>query len=134
MPIDIEKSYDFPFPRERVYAAWVSSDTVIPPATSMDVDPRVGGHYRLYVRDDEWDVFNEGRFLAVDEAKHLRYTWEWNNDGKVTEIDVRFEETPEGTRITLLHSGFTDQESADNHSQGWDSYFPGLAAHIAAQG
>ena len=45
MAIIVEKTYDFPFPPDRVYAAWVSSDTVIPPATAMDIEPKVGGHY-----------------------------------------------------------------------------------------
>ena len=130
--MDVEKTRDFPFPRARVYAAWVSSDTVIPPATSMDIDAVVGGHYRLFVRDDQWDVYNEGRFLEVEENRHLRYTWEWNGDGKVTEIDVRFGDSPACTRLTLVHSGFTERDTADRHSAGWDAYFDGLAAHLAA--
>jgi len=130
--MDVEKTCDFPFPPARVYAAWVSSDTVIPPATSMDVDAVVGGHYRLHVKDDQWDVYNEGRFLEVERDRHLRYTWEWNGDGKVTEIDVTFDDMAGNTRLTLVHSGFADDDSAERHSQGWDAYFDGLAAHLAA--
>ena len=103
--MDIEKVYDMPFSPEAVYAAWVSSDTVIPPATAMDINPVVGGHYRLVVKSDEWDTQNEGKFLEVEENKHLRYTWEWNQDGDVTEIEVTF---------------------------GWDGYIKGLAAFMDA--
>jgi len=43
--MDLEKHYDLPYPPAKVYAAWVSSDTVIPPATAMDINPIVGGHF-----------------------------------------------------------------------------------------
>lgn len=128
--MDIEKQYDVPFSPEEVYAAWVSSDTVIPPATAMDINPVVGSHYRLVVKDDQWDTQNEGEFLEVEENKHLRYTWDWNKDGDVTEIDVTFAAAPMGTRLTLVHSGFSSQDNHDNHDAGWDGYIKGLTAFI----
>ena len=128
--MDIEKEYTLPFSPEAVYAAWVSSDTVIPPATGMDINPVVGGHYRLVVKDDQWDTQNEGEFLEVEENRHLRYTWEWNRDGDVTEIDVTFAAAPSGTRLTLVHSGFKTRESHDNHDAGWDAYIQGLTSFM----
>ncbi len=128
--MDIEKVYAIPFSPEELYAAWVSSDTVIPPATSMDINPVVGGHYRLVIKDEQWDTQNEGEFLEVKKDKHLRYTWEWNRDGDVTEIDVTFETAPPGTRLTLVHSGFKGQESYDNHDAGWDAHIQGLTAFM----
>jgi uncharacterized protein YndB with AHSA1/START domain len=130
--MDIEKTFELPFSPEAVYAAWVSSGTVIPPATSMDIDPVVGGHYRLVVKDDQWDTQNEGKFLEVEENKHLRYTWEWNKDGDVTEIDVTFDAAATGSRLTLVHSGFKSQENYDNHDAGWDGYIQGLTAFIGS--
>jgi len=130
--MDIEKEYDVPFPPEEVYAAWVSSDTIIPPATGMDINPVVGGHYRLIVKDDQWDTRNEGEFLEVEENRQLRYTWEWNKDGDVTEIDVTFVAAPAGTRLTLVHRGFKSQESYDNHDAGWDGYITGLTAFLGS--
>jgi hypothetical protein len=43
---NIEKTYELPFSPQQIYAAWVSSNTVIPPATKMDINPIEGGHYR----------------------------------------------------------------------------------------
>jgi hypothetical protein len=43
--LKIKKSYELPFPVERVYATWVSSGTVVAPATAMDIDPVAGSHY-----------------------------------------------------------------------------------------
>ena len=124
--MDIEKTYGVPFSPERVFAAWVSSETVIAPATAMDIDPRVGGHYRLIMESEAFTARTEGIFLAFDDGKHLRYTWEWNRDGEVTEIDVTFLPIDAGTRIEIRHSGFTKEEIAGAHDAGWDSYIEGL--------
>ena len=129
----IEKNYALPFSPNVVYAAWISSATVIPPATAMDIDPVVGGHYRLTAEMPGYVGKNEGEFLAVEPGKHLRYTWEWNGDGDVSEIDVTFATSGDSTALTLVHSGFSNQESVDSHDSGWDSYINGLTEFLKAQ-
>jgi uncharacterized protein YndB with AHSA1/START domain len=64
--MQIEKTYELPFPPSVVYDAWVSSDTVIPPATAMDIDPIVGGHYRLIMETPDFNGKNEGRFCWLN--------------------------------------------------------------------
>ncbi|MEX3007145.1 SRPBCC domain-containing protein [Hoeflea sp. TYP-13] len=126
----IEKSYRVPFSVHRVYSAWISSKTVIAPATRMDVNPVVGGHYRLFMEAPEFTAQNEGKFLEVDPQSHLKYTWEWNADGNVTEISVDFEAADDGTEVRIVHSGFTDEESRAMHATGWDSYIDGLTQFL----
>lgn len=128
----IQKQYELPFPREQVYAAWVSSATVIAPATAMDINPVVGGHYRLLMEMPDRSAKNEGKFLAVDPGKHVRYTWEWNGDGEVSEIDVKFKSIASGTLIELEHHGFHNQDSANMHDSGWDRYIAGFKEFLAA--
>lgn len=127
----ISKSYVLPFPVARVYRAWVSSETVVPPATSMDIDPRVGGHYRLVMDAPEFSASNEGTFSRVSPHERLTYSWEWNNDGEVTEVDVTFALHPDGTEIAITHSGFDKNESRDMHDSGWDNYVDGLIRHLS---
>jgi hypothetical protein len=69
MKININKRYDFPFPLEKVYANWVSSNTVIAPATSMDIPPEVGGHYPLIMDTPEF----KGTFLIVEANTHIHH-------------------------------------------------------------
>jgi uncharacterized protein YndB with AHSA1/START domain len=129
----IQKTYQLAFPPERVFTAWVSSNTVIAPATAMDINPVVGGHYRLIMETPEFTGRNEGKFLAVERGRHIRYTWEWNGDGEVSEIDVVFSENDGGTQIDLIHSKFEKQKSADQHNSGWDSYMEGFTAFLNGQ-
>lgn len=124
--MELTKQYEIPFTKDVVYTAWVSSNTVIPPATAMDIDPVVGGHYRLLMQTPEFTGKNEGSFSLVEPSERVVYTWEWNGDGEVTEIDVRFEATPSGTTISIHHTGFNSEESVTNHDGGWDGYMVGF--------
>ncbi len=95
----IDKSYELPFPARDVYAAWVSPRTVIAPATGMDIDPVVGGHTRLIMETADYAARAEGVFLVVERGERVRYSWEWNGDGEVTESDVTFTPIADGTRV-----------------------------------
>jgi uncharacterized protein YndB with AHSA1/START domain len=130
----IQKHYQLPFPIARVYAAWVSSKTIIPPATDMDINPVVGGQYRLIMKTPEYSSTNEGRFLIVEPDHHVRYTWQWSGDDEITEIDVTFSTQIDGTAIDITHSGFQSETSRANHDSGWDSYIAGFEAHLQAGG
>ena len=127
----IEKTYNLPFSLETVYQAWIASTTVIAPATSMDIDPQVGGHSRRVIDSPDFAAKNEGAFSRVEPRSRLTYTWEWNNDGEVSTIDVRFTDTESGTRIDIDHSGFLSRESMSMHDSGWDSYIEGFAKLLA---
>ena len=129
----IEKTYQLPFPPKQVYDAWVSSETVIAPATAMDINPVIGGHYRLIMKMPDFEGRNEGKFLTVNPGKQVVYTWEWNGDGEVSTIDVTFSQTETGTEIRLSHTGFQKQESVDSHDSGWDSYITGFTAFLEEQ-
>ena len=138
--MQIEKVFVLPFASQTVYAAWVSSATVIPPATRMDIQPEVGGHYRLFIDagggagDGEEDqvIMNEGSFSVVQPGERLVYTWHWSGDTEVSTIDVAFEPTADSRacQVTLKHSGFESAESRDRHASGWDSYAQGLERHL----
>ncbi|MFK7913251.1 MAG: SRPBCC domain-containing protein, partial [Pseudomonadales bacterium] len=120
-------------PPARVYAAWVSSATVIAPATAMDIDPRPGGHYRLLMEMPDFTGRNEGIFSIVEPNQRVRYSWEWNGDGEVTEVEVRFMASGADTEVHITHSGFSSAASRDNHRSGWDSYIEGFCAFLAQQ-
>lgn len=96
----------------------------------MDINPVVGGHYRLFMETPDFTSSNEGVFIDVKPNSHLKYTWEWNKDGKVTEISVDFVPVGAGTEVKIVHSGFQDAKELAMHDSGWDSYIDGLARYL----
>ena len=130
--LEIRASYQLAFPVADVYAAWVSSDTVIPPAQRMEILPEVGGHYRLLMEG----MSNEGTFVEVKPNQFLHYTWVWNQDGEESHIEVTFEPIHdsghEHTHVKLFHYGFSKKDSVANHQQGWDSYIQGFTQYLEA--
>ena len=121
------KSYVLEFPLEQVFAKWVAEDTVVSPAERMEVEPRVGGAYRLFMPGGG---LMEGVFSRFDENQQVTYSWNWVGSDETTEVDVTFQSHPDGTEVSVMHSGFASAESYDNHSAGWDSYLDGFTAHI----
>ncbi len=130
--MQIEKTYDLPYPASDVFTAWLSCDAVVPPATRLDLNPVVGGHIRLFVETPDETSSAEGIFFVVEKDHRIRYTWEWNRDGEITEIQVTFKDFEGGSRVTLLHSGFRSEESRNRHDNGWDNYVFGLDTLLGA--
>lgn len=129
--MDFEKTYRIPFPPEAVYAAWVSEQTVIPPASRMEIRAEVGGVYELVMPGD---VVMNGVFQEVEPHRRLRYSWQWSGDDEKTEVEVGFEVHAGGSSVTVAHRGFTSSASLATHSSGWDSYLAGLEDHLRASG
>ena len=129
--MELEKRDEIPFPVAQGFAAGLSSETVIRPATEMDALPEVGGHYRLFTETPAFDTTNEGTFSIVEPEQRVVYTREWNHDGEVSTIDVCFAQSEIGTGIHILHSGFEKPKSVAQHDSGWDSYLAGLTAHLS---
>ncbi len=127
----LTKTYQLPFSLKHVYTAWVSSTTVIAPATSMDIKPVAGGHYTLIIDTPEFKTRNNGIFNRVEYMQRLVYSWQWLQSPEKTEIDVRFSAANNGTQIILIHSGFLDTDSQAMHDSGWDSYISGLHQYLA---
>lgn len=124
----LDKLFELPFPPGHVYDAWVCPDTVIPPATRTDINPTVGGHYRLYVEMEDRCSRAEGVFFAVEPERRVRYTWEWDRDGEITEIDVTFDDGAEGTTLHIQQSGFRSEASRDLQDSSWDDYVEQLSS------
>ena len=122
-----DKTYPLAFPVEAVYAHWISNDTVIAPAARMEIEPRVGGAYRLIMTGN---VVMNGVFSRVLENQALTYSWQWHGSSEATEVNVRFTPSEKGTDVHIVHSGFESDDSYDNHASGWDSYINGFVLHL----
>ena len=119
------KTYVLDFPIDTVFAAWVADDTVVAPAEKMEIEPRVGGTYRLLMPGGG---SMEGVFSAFAENERVTYSWNWVGSDETTEVDVTFDTHPRGTEVSVTHAGFESAESHEVHASGWDSYLEGFKA------
>ena len=120
-------------PRERVYAAWTDPaqlqqwfgpETVQTNAIVAEAHP--GGNI-------QWDLTNSdgekmtmrGEFLEVQPNKKVVFTWKWDDDenweGRNSVVTVELADVPGGTEVRLTHEQLPNEQSRENHTQGWES-------------
>jgi uncharacterized protein YndB with AHSA1/START domain len=95
--------------------------------TEAELDPRVGGGYRVLVQGKHPAV---GEFVEVVPDRKVVFTFGWNEpDHPIpagsTEVEITL--IPDGSKTTvrLVHRGLPDDAVAD-HTQGWDHYLERL--------
>jgi uncharacterized protein YndB with AHSA1/START domain len=96
--------------------------------TQAELDPRVGGVYRVLAMGTHPGV---GEFIEVVPDRKVVFTFGWDEpDHPIpagsTEVEISL--TPDGdkTRVRLTHRGLPD-DSVRDHTQGWDHYLDRLA-------
>ncbi len=70
------------------------------------IEPREGG--RVFEQHGDTLVHEIGRVLAWEPPQRLVFEWRASNFAPVerTEVEVLFEAVPEGTRVTVTHTGW----------------------------
>ncbi|HXY37958.1 MAG TPA: protein kinase [Planctomycetaceae bacterium] len=132
-------------PIEKVFEAWTKPDVManwFAPtddfvASSVEVDLRVGGNYRLDMRPkDSPQVFmHRGQYCRIEAPRLLSFTWCPVSHGPNTpETQVTIELRPNGnsTDMTLIHERFRDEADRDRHNKGWNGCLGRLARKVGA--
>ena len=132
--------------REDVFAAWIDPKQMsrwMGPcniASQVDqMDVRVGGAYRIIMRDIETGATYAvgGIYREIAFPERLVFTWAWEEDavehkrGEVTEVSVTLRSVGEKTELTLRHTAFPRRAMRDNHGLGWTGGFDKLDALLA---
>jgi uncharacterized protein YndB with AHSA1/START domain len=120
------------FTQPELLSQWhAPSDTM---TTTAEVSLKVGGNYRIAMTDSDGKVHTAiGVFQEIDEPGKLVYSWRWEGgDGPDTLITVLFKEVGAKTEVELTHTGFTVDEEAQHHSQGWQGIFGQLDGFLTA--
>ena len=100
---------------------------------SARVDLRVGGEFR-------WTVIPghvaAGTYREVEPGKRVVFGWGWEDDPDLppdaSTVTLTVEPTDDGTRVTLVHEGLTEEQAA-SHAEGWNHYFTRME-ELAADG
>ncbi|MBM3488523.1 MAG: hypothetical protein FJX67_18145 [Alphaproteobacteria bacterium] len=135
-PASVRIERRLPVPPARAFDAWTRPAEIRRwwgrrgyTAEIIECDVREGGAWRLAMRSPEGNLnVVRGRFTRVEPPHHLVYTWAWDSaPDQVTEVAVEFRAEGDGTRMTLVHTGFKDGGSAAEHDKGWSSHVDALA-------
>jgi uncharacterized protein YndB with AHSA1/START domain len=91
-------------------------------ADRATVEPRAGGKY-----DFGWEEGGCGpiKILELEPSRKLIYSWQY--DTVVTWI---LEDSEGGTRVTLVHSGFAQDQCTDDYTVGWLKFINSLTSML----
>jgi uncharacterized protein YndB with AHSA1/START domain len=97
------------------------------------VDLRVGGQWSVKTLGPGGrDMTVNGQYQKVEPPYLLQYTWlaSWD-ESRETSVRFELEPAPDGTRLTLRHSGFAERpEAAEQYVGGWKLVLHWLAAYL----
>jgi uncharacterized protein YndB with AHSA1/START domain len=128
----VERQLVIPFARQRVWDAITKPEQIAQwfcDSITMELEPGAP----MVLRWDEHGT-HRGQVETVDPPARFAFRWtpsgETNTDTPfadvpTTLVEFTLEETPEGTRVTVLESGFSmlpadvREQSAREHAEGW---------------
>ncbi len=124
----------------KVFRAWTQPAQILkwmhPSGNEMihaEVDAREGGSFRLVMRGtDGAEHEASGRYLEVVADAKLVFTWSWRSAPESESfVTVALRPDGDGTVLTLTHAQFLDEETRDQHAEGWTSTLDGLERYLA---
>ena len=126
----------FEAPPERVFDAWLAPDSVgrwlfaTPDGVMerVEVDPRVGGRFRIDERRGSELAEHFGQYLEIDRPRRLVFSFAAIRDSGYTKVTVTIVPDGNGSLLTLVHEmdpKWADYE--DRTREGWTKILKGLA-------
>ncbi len=124
---------DFQHPPEKIFEAWLNPELLTQwmgptdevNVTNVTTNPVEGGSYHIQFNEPDNQVNKlNGVYKVITRFSRLVFTWTWEKptDGAGVETLVSLDFLPidSGTRLTLTHQKFPNQELAERHHWGWD--------------
>jgi uncharacterized protein YndB with AHSA1/START domain len=123
---------------EEIFDAWLDPkslrDWMLPEQTKnieATVDPRVGGKFRILMKDDEKGYEHTGEYKILDRPKKLAFTWISQSTGmKPTLVTIELIPKENKTELTLTHEGLSD-DAKEGHKKGWTDVVEKLEKHFS---
>ena len=114
-----------PVPREEVFAAWLDAASLAtwmcPGAahSTAEVEPRVGGAFRIVMAHANERVEHTGTYLAIEPPLRLSFTWiSPYTDMLPSIVTVELHARGGGTEIVLTHERLPARH-LEAHKKGW---------------
>ncbi len=91
-----------------------------------------GGRYRIKMLEPTGGEMSlTGEYVSIVEDEKLEFSWAWEDNHEesiMTHVDVTFKQVnEEAVEVTLVHSGFMNEQERDQHQYGWMSCLEKLA-------
>ena len=126
---------DYDASPQAVFRAWtdpVAARSWLCSGGDARMDPVVDGLYYLAMRYQGNVYPHYGRYLRVEPARALEFTWmSEGTRGKESVVTLDFAAHEGGTRLTLRHEGLPDEAMQRDHADGWRGLFEDLAKALA---
>jgi uncharacterized protein YndB with AHSA1/START domain len=121
---------------EEVYAAWTTPETLqlfMCPgqmtAPVVEADVRVGGCFRIVMRDVDRDTEHTGEYRVLEPGRRLVFTWKSPaTGGEATLVTIELSPHEDGTRLVLVHEGLGTDDMRGGHRRGWTGILEKLAS------
>jgi uncharacterized protein YndB with AHSA1/START domain len=125
-------------PPEAVFDAWLDPEGLgqwlfrTPTGTleRVEVDPRVGGGFRVDERREDGVAEHHGEYVELDRPRRLAFDFWTSFSAERTRITIDIVAADGGSLLTLTHDGVWP-DWADKTRMGWAMILDGLADSLA---
>jgi uncharacterized protein YndB with AHSA1/START domain len=108
------------------YAAWIWPEAW---ETKCEIDLRVGGVFHVESSVSGFSVY--GSYVEIDPITRLVLTWRPTGGVHESLVTIALEPTDAGTRLTLTHDNFENDEQLEAHREGWTGCLDRLPGYLA---
>ena len=116
----IRVSATLPATPERIYQAWLDSETHSAfTGSAAQIESRIGGKFSA------WDGYISGVTMELQPNRRILQSWrttEFPKGSPDSRLEVLLEPVKGGTRITLVHTEIPDGQG-DTYKQGWEEFY-----------
>jgi len=115
---------------ERVFDAFTKAETLSRwfgpnddyKVTVHELDARIGGRYRIEMRNPERTSFVGGIYDEVSRPSRLAFSWEWEDKPQHgrSRVSISFEPSGGGTKLVLVQEKLPTAEAREGHLAGWN--------------
>jgi activator of HSP90 ATPase len=116
----ISLSTVLPSTPEKIYKAWLSSkEHTAFTDSAAEIEPHAGGKFSV------WDGYITGKTMETEPFTRIVQSWrttEFPAESEDSLLEILFEETKKGTKITLNHSNIPKGQG-QQYKQGWEEFY-----------
>jgi len=127
-------------PPARVFAAWLDpaslAEWMCPgsvASATAEVDPRVGGTFRIVMRHGDGAEEHWGEYLAIEAPSRLAFTWiSAHTEQRPSVVTVQLRAQGGGTELILTHRRLPPTQ-VEAHRTGWTDIVRKLDETLSAE-